>query len=122
MINADQLPVALRLLFVLLTVASILWITAEVMRRRYARGTRGRYVWASVERALRWPTLVNMLVAAALDQAAGDWAMFALDGLGVAAFLLVYQEKRRHGDDDDFWTDLPSKVKGMLSRKVVVST
>lgn len=114
--SGDEIPVVVKLVLIVLTTASFAWIAGEVMRRAHARGTRGRYVWASVERATRYPAILYLLVSAVLNVTVfDDWLMLAFNGVGVALHVALIQEKKRNGEDDDYWTTFKDRLRSFLA-------
>lgn len=114
------LPPLLSLLLMTGMVASFGWIAAEVARRASVRGSRPRYVWASVERALRYPALVYFSISAAIESVFyKDWLLFATACAGVALWMVLWHEKKRDGDDDDFWTSLKKRIQAHLTSTAV---
>lgn len=117
--TATEAPVTISLgvslLLDVLMVASAVWAAAEVMRRAAVRGTRARYVWASVERAARIPAIAYLVTFAGLNASVlGDWLMFCVDCVGIALHLALIENKRRNGSDDDFWTGLGKRIGAKL--------
>lgn len=95
--------------------AAMGWIAAETARRYAARGTRPRYVWAGVERMFRWPAGIYLGMSAITWLAYDQYLYFLMDTIGVALWLWVLYEKRRDGDDEDFWTAAAQKMRDILS-------
>lgn len=111
-----EIPVVVKVILIVLTFASMAWIAGEVMRRTYSKGTHARYVWSSVERTARYPAILYLLVSAILNATVfKDWPMFGLDGLGVAIHLMLIEEKKRHGEDDDFWTTFKDRMRSLFA-------
>lgn len=96
-------------------VAATLWIFAEVARRYAARGTRPRWYWAGVERSLRYPAGYYLSMSTLLDLRYHQWLTFLCGCVGVALWLLLLLEKKRDGEDEDFWSDVAKKVHDLLS-------
>lgn len=112
----SPLPIVVAVPLALLMVCSVTWIAAETMRRMHARGTRGRYVWASVERPTRYPAMAYLLVSAVLNaRVYDDWFMFALNCMGVGLQIALIQDKKKNGEDDDFWKSFGEKLSAFLS-------
>ncbi len=115
----NTLPVVVSVPLALLMAASVTWVMAESLRRTHARGTRGRFVWASVERPTRYPAIAYLLVSAVLNaRVYEDWVMFLLNCMGVGLQVALLQEKRRDGEDDDFWTGFSDKLAALFGHQV----
>lgn len=107
----SDLPTLASLGLVVGVVAAMTWICSETLRRMHARGTRGRYVWASAARATKWPALGYLLLSACVEVTYGSRAMAALPMTGVGLWLWVHHESR-DDDDDNLWDDLADWVRG----------
>ena len=101
----STLPPILSLLLMVGVAASTVWILTETGRRLSVRGSRPRYVYASAERATRWPALFFLTMSSVLSFKFGDVTMGAAQAIGVALWITIWWERKRAGDDDeDFWT------------------
>lgn len=91
-------------------VFAVTWIAAETARRLTVRGSHPRYVWASAERAARWPAGIWLIMSTAVEFSYGTPLMGLMNGVGAALWLLLLAEKHRDGNDDDYWSDLKKKI------------
>ena len=118
-----RLPAVVAVPLMLLMVCAVTWMLAEVLRRSHARGTRGRFIWASVERPTRYPAIAYLVISAVLNaRVFDDWLMFCLDAVGVAVQVALVAEKRRDGEDDDFWTGFGHRLSDFLARRTPSSS
>lgn len=121
--TGEVLPVVVQIPLFISMICAFLWAAGEVMRRSFARGTRGRYVWASVERACRWPGIAFLAFSAVLNATVfDDLLMFMFNGVGIALHVVLLQEKKRNGEDDDFWTGAGDKIRGFLTGDKLATT
>jgi hypothetical protein len=84
------------------------WIFAAAAGAMAARGTRPRYVLATVERTLRYPAIIARLMFLTIGVMGRDWASVAWDSAGLAFMVVVIWKL---GDHDDFWTGKGKKLK-----------
>src|SRR5690606_15889423 len=63
------LPPLIALMLASGAACSFLWIGAEIGRRTSVKGSQPRYVWASIERGLRYPALLYFSISAAVEAA-----------------------------------------------------
>lgn len=111
----SNLPPVISLALLVGVVAAVIWVFAETGRRMSVRGSRSRYVWASAERATRWPALLYLAISAVVEFSVGLAWIGLLDCVGVALWIWVLHEKQKNGDDDDFWGDLKKRLQGWLA-------
>ena len=119
----NKLPLVVAVPLMLLMMCSVVWMLAEVLRRSHARGTRGRYIWASVERPTRYPAIAYLAISAVLNaRVYDDWLMFCFDGVGIAVQILLVAEKKRDGDDDDYWHSFSERLGSFLAGRSLSRT
>ena len=106
------LPPIVSLFLAILLASSVLWALGEAGRRYSVRGSARRYVFASIERALRWPALAYFAVSATLELSwYRDYFLVFTSCAGMALWGVLYWDRKRNGDDDDFWSTLKSRLK-----------
>lgn len=92
-------------------------VAADYLRVTSARGTHQRYVWATVEHATIYPTVVGVLLQVAENIAEHDWLW---TGIGLATGLYyVYLLWRFRRDNDDDWFN--GGGPGRFLRRLVLS-
>lgn len=91
------------LLVILLTCSALSTLNLAVgaFRRHFVKGSRQRYLMATVQRATQWPALLANLVAAGLS--ARDMAFFDLAWSGASIGLWIWFYVQLRLDDDDDW-------------------
>lgn len=85
----------------LCSACSMVNLMCGAFRRSFVKGSRPRYIVATIQRITMWPGLLAFLVAAGL--AARDrawWDLFCAGG-GCACWVLFYLWQK--DDDDDDW-------------------
>lgn len=112
LVAAERLPVVVALVLAVAMAMAVMWVIAEIGRRSAVRGSRQRYYWATVEHGLRYPAMAYLAISAVLDvRVYHDWLTGALALVGLALTIWMRHEKRRDGEDDDYWGDM-SKSRG----------
>jgi hypothetical protein len=109
------LPPLISVLLTLGASSGISWVLIETFRRTTIPGSRPRYIAAGFERALRYPAGAWLLISAVVNFHYGYWPEMAINVLGAATWGVVLVEKRHHGDDDDFWSDLSKKIRNLMT-------
>lgn len=92
----------------------LITITSDIMRVRCAPGTRQRYLWATVEHATIYPTMVGVFLLVASNIAQRDWLWTGIT-LATALYYMFLLWRFRRDDDDWFNTGGPRR---MLARLV----
>lgn len=75
-------------------------------------GSRGRYIANTVLRTMLGPATMLVTLDLAINAAAGDWLIAALNGVFLA-FLPLYF--RLAGDEDNWWNGRMGKIRDALS-------
>lgn len=89
-------------------------VVADWMRQMSARGTYGRYIWATVEHVTVYPMVVGVFLLVVENVAKRDWLWV---GVGLAtALYYVYLLVRFLRDNDDDWFNSggPGRMLGRL--------
>jgi chromate transport protein ChrA len=86
----------------------IVEILASIRSQLAVRGTRQRYVWATIRRTAAWLTIVAFVIIALVNAATGSTVTAVIYTAG--ATYNIWYELRRH-DDDDFWSQTWRKLK-----------
>lgn len=94
----------------------VIWVAAETLLRMHGRGTRGRYIWSSVERPTRYPALLYLLlsIVTALREGTLFWILVSLASLGLWLFV---RWERRDDDDDDYWKGFGKRLVQSMGRQ-----
>lgn len=98
-----------------LTACAAVWILSEAGRRLTVRGSRQRYVLATIEHGTRYPALFYLVLSVFLEFFFGDLAIGVLNCVAVALWAAVFYEKRHNGEDDDWFNDQFKKLKKRLA-------
>lgn len=105
----------LSLMLGILTGCAAVWILSEAGRRMTVRGTKQRYVLASIEHGTRYPAVFYMVMSVFLEFFYGDLAMGLLNCITVALWAALFVEKKRNGEDDDWFNDQSKKLRKRLA-------
>lgn len=98
-----------------LTGCLLITVVADLMRVIAARGTRLRYVWATVEHATIYPTMVGVFLQVAGNVAERDWLWVGISLATSLYYVHLLARFRRDNDDDWFNSGGPGR---MLERLV----
>ena len=107
----SSLPPVFSLILALTMVTSVIWIFAEMSRRLSVPGGVHRFYWASIEHACRYPAGAYLVMSGSVELQFGSTLQFVIDALGVGLWLWLWWEKKRDGEDDDFWSQLNKKIR-----------
>ena len=89
---------------------AVIWVSALIGVRVGLKGSHHRYVWSSVERVTRYPAGFYLIISAWLEWTHGVKYLALCQMVGVALWVCLAEERRRNGDNDDFWSDLKKKI------------
>ncbi|WP_408897528.1 hypothetical protein ACJ5H2_00125 [Nocardioides sp. R1-1] len=79
-------------------------VTADTLRMLSVRGTHRRYVWATIEHATVYPTLVGVFLQVAGHIARRDWVLTGI-ALAVGLYYVFLLWRFRRDNDDDWFND-----------------
>lgn len=98
-----------------LTGCLVVTVAADTLRVRSARGTHQRYVWATVEHATIYPTMVCAFLQVAANIAQRDWLWTGISLATALFYAHLLWRFRRDNDDDWFNTGGPRQLLARLA-------
>lgn len=98
----------------ILMALTVVWGVSLPPRLRSVRGSRERYVWASIEHGARYFALVFFAVAIAFSLVRQDRFQVIVGVAGIALWAYVTTALDR---DDDWFSDLRRRLRGLLTRR-----
>lgn len=98
-----------------LTGCLVITVAADPMRVIAARGTHLRYVWATVEDASIYPTMVGVFLQVAGNVAERDWLWAGISLATSLYYVHLLARFRRDNDDDWFNSGGPCRALGRLT-------
>lgn len=93
----------------------VITVAADLMRMIAARGTHARYVWATVEHATIYPTVVGVLLQIVENVAERDWMWVGISSATSLYYVYLLVRFRRDNDDDWFNSGGPGRALGRLA-------